>query len=225
MNQKLEVIQQRIADAAQRSGRDPNAVRLIAVSKKQSLAAIQQLAEQGQIDFGESVIQEAQKKIPKHPQLTWHCIGHIQSNKTRFIPGLFDWVHSIDNEKLVDRLAESAAQEKKQLKILLQVNIARDPDKFGFEPEKLNGIIESILSKQHSHIELKGLMTIGRAHVPDDETRRIFAALKMLSDDLSNRFGQDHFSEISMGMSRDFDMAIEEGATMVRVGTALFGER
>ncbi len=225
MNPHLELIRKRCAEAAKRSGRSPDAVRLIAASKKQPLEAIQQLVAQGQSDFAESTIQEAQQKIPQFPTSTWHCIGHIQSNKTRFIPGLFNWVHSIDSEKLIDRLAQAAAQEYKPLNILLQVNTANDPEKFGFIPAGLNNIVEAILSKQYSHINLKGLMTIGKANVSEGETRRTFAALKTLNDGLSTRFGQGYFSEISMGMSNDYEIAIEEGATMIRVGTALFGER
>ncbi len=225
MNQQLNTIWQRISTAAKRSGRNPEAIRLVAVSKKQPVQAIQQLAEQGQIDFGESTLQEAQEKIPDNPALSWHCIGHIQSNKTRYIPGLFDWVHSIDSEKLVDRLEQAASQENQQLKFLLQVNIAQDPDKFGFAAENLDSVIDSILSKQYRHVVLHGLMTIGQANVSEDKTRLAFVALKTLSDELSMRFGQRHFKELSMGMSQDFEIAIEEGATMVRVGTALFGDR
>lgn len=224
MNQPLRLVQERIATAARRSGRQPDEIRLIAVSKKQPVQGIQQLAAQGQTDFAESTLQEAQEKIPQCPALRWHCIGHIQSNKTRHIPGLFGWVHSVDSKKLVSRLQQAASQQDNPLKFLLQVNIAEDPAKFGFAPQHLNAVIESILDKQYSHVTLQGLMTIGRANATQDETRRTFAALKTLSGELSKRFGQDCFKEISMGMSRDFEMAIEEGATMVRVGTALFVE-
>lgn len=225
MNPHLDQIRERIKAAAKRCGRNPDEIRLIAVSKKQPVQAVERLAAQGQVDFAESTINEAQEKIPDNPALIWHCIGHIQSNKTRFIPDLFDWVHSVDSEKLVARLQQAAKQENRPLKLLLQVNIARDPAKFGFAPENLPSVIESMLEKHYSHVALHGLMTIGKADVSADETRRTFASLKTLSDDLSKRFGRHYFKELSMGMSQDFEIAIEEGATMVRVGTALFGGR
>lgn len=225
IKQVYDNIIERMADAAKRSGRPADTVRLLAVSKKQSTQAIQALAALGQLDFGESTIQEAQHKIPQYPNLTWHCIGHLQSNKTKYVPGLFDWVHSVDSEKLVDRIAHAARAQDKPVNILLQVNTAGDPAKYGMSPDRLFQAAETLLEKAYSHVILKGLMTIGLRSTGVDNTRSTFAALRRLSEKAGEEFGKEYFSELSMGMSHDFEIAIEEGATMVRIGTALFGER
>ena len=225
VNERLTALRQCIADAAQRSGRRAGDIRLVAVSKKQPLDAIRQLADQGQVDFGESTVQEARKKVAACPQLVWHGIGHLQSNKARQAVGLFDWLHAIDSEKLLYRVSQAAEQAEKHINILLQVNIARDPDKFGFAEDGLFPVVESLLDKQLARTRLRGLMTIGQRNVSDSQTRRTFAGLRRLAEQARLRFGDVCFTELSMGMSQDFEIAIEEGATMVRVGTALFGER
>ena len=222
----LEDIRTRIAAAAARAGRSPEEVRLIAVSKRQPLAAIEALAEAGQRDFGESQVQEALDKLPQLAGrgLCWHFIGHLQSNKTRFIPGNFQWVHSIDSEKMVRRIATAASEAGETVSLLLQVNVAADPAKFGIQPAALPTLVERLLEADYAGVRLRGLMTIGRRAADAGETRRSFAELRELLQQCRERFGKD-FSELSMGMSGDFELAVEEGATMVRVGTALFGER
>lgn len=221
----LRAVRERVAAAAARSGRQARDVRLIAVSKTRPLADVEALAAAGQVDFGESTIQDASTKIPHRPDLSWHLIGHLQSNKTRFVPGLFDWVHSVDSEKLAARIARAAEQQGKVIKVLLQVNVSGDPAKYGFGVDELFAVAERLLEKNYAGIRLKGLMTIGRRGLDEAGTRRSFSDLRELARGAAERFGEAYFDELSMGMSGDYEIAIEEGATQVRVGTGLFGER
>lgn len=223
---RLAEVQQRIADAARRSGRVPEAVRLIAASKRQPAEAVRQLAELGVKDFAESQMQEAMEKIPQiQPAVVqWHFIGHLQSNKTRHVPDYFDWVHSVDSLKLARRISSAADDSGRCVNLLLQVNVANDPDKHGVPPDKLPQLVEAILGEDLKNISLRGLMTIGFREAGETGTRAGFATLRKLLDEVRLRFG-DTFTELSMGMSGDYIAAIEEGATMVRVGSALFGAR
>lgn len=226
VGERLDNIRRRIAAAAQRAGRTAGDVRLIAVSKTQPAARIQPLIDLGVRDFGESRIQEAQGKIAyfQNIDLNWHFIGHLQSNKTRHIPGNFHWVHAVDSVKLARRLSEAALLRQRSVKLLLQVNVAQDPSKHGLPPAELYRTVEALMQQRLPGIDLCGLMTIGLRGAPESETRAGFAALRELLAGCRQRFG-GRFRELSMGMSGDFEWAIEEGATMVRVGTALFGER
>lgn len=222
----LRDVQARIAQAAQRAGRNHAAVRLIAVSKTQPIAAIQRLVDCGQTAFGESQIQEGLRKTAHFSgqSLDWHFIGHLQSNKARMIPGQFGWVHSIDSVKTARLIAEAAEARALCVNLLLQVNVAKDPAKYGVAEQELFPLVESILAQPSGGVRLCGLMTIGRFGVAADETRRAFARLRELLEQCQQRFG-DSFTELSMGMSGDFEIAVEEGATLVRVGSALFGAR
>ncbi|MEE9494517.1 MAG: YggS family pyridoxal phosphate-dependent enzyme [Gammaproteobacteria bacterium] len=221
----LTDIQTRIKNAAAIAGHNPADIRLIAVSKTRSLQAVKALAAEGQIDFAENTVQDAETKTPFCNELSWHFIGHLQSNKTKYIPALFDWVHSIDSFKLVRRIDEAAREEGKKINILLQVNTAHDDNKAGIDPAQLFPLVEQILAASFEHILVRGLMTIGRRHATPIQARQTFIDLRNLMETASIEFGHKYFSELSMGMSGDFEMAIEEGATMVRIGTALFGER
>jgi len=196
------------------------------VSKTQPQAAIQSLVDLGVRDFGESQVQEALQKIEhfRDAALTWHFIGHLQSNKTRYMAGWFQWIHSVDSIRLVRRLAQAGPGGQAPLKLLLQVNVAQDPAKHGLSPQELYPAVEQLLAQPLPGIQLCGLMTIGLLAADDYRTRASFAALRDLLEGCRQRFG-DSFRELSMGMSDDFEVAIEEGATMVRVGTALFGAR
>ncbi len=224
--ERLEAVRATITGAAGKAGRDPAAVRLIAVSKRHSAESVRAMVDLGVSDFGESQVQEAQSKIPGFSDypLNWHLVGHLQSNKTRDVPGLFDYVHSIDSLKLVRRIAESATRQERLVRLLLQVNIAGDPAKHGLQRDEVLPLIDAALSEDLNGVELCGLMTIGYRDADETETRRGFAALRELLETCRGRFG-DAFSELSMGMSGDYALAIEEGATMVRVGSALFGAR
>ncbi len=224
--ERLQAIRRRIADAARRAGRPPEGVRLIAVSKTQSVAAIRSLVDLGVHDFGESQVREGLEKVEhfRDMPLSWHFIGHLQSNKTRHMAGQFDWVHSVDSARLARRLAQPVPAGQASLKLLLQVNVAQDPAKYGLLPHEVYPAVEDLLKEQLPGVEFRGLMTIGFLGADEYQTRASFAALRDLLDGCRQRFGNS-FSELSMGMSNDFELAIEEGATMVRVGSALFGSR
>jgi hypothetical protein len=220
-------VKQSIADAARACTRSSDAIRLIAVSKGHSQEAIAAAIAAGQKDFGESTTQDALPKISQlaNPSIDWHFIGHLQTNKARFIPGNFSWLHSLDNLDLARKLSRRAGEQSATINILIEVNVSRDPKKHGLTPEALPDFIEKILKANLSALPLRGLMTIGPHEAPEKEIRACFASLRRLRDDCQQRFGLKNFTELSMGMSGDYIEAIKEGATMVRVGTAIFGER
>ncbi len=219
-------VRQRIAEAAQRAGRSADDVRLIAVSKQQPVSAIEGLIACGHRDFGENQMQEAIDKIVqlKDQPVEWHFIGHLQSNKTRHVGGNFDWVHTVDSAKLVRRIAASASEAGRTVNLLLQVNVSGDPAKHGIAEDALFPLIDTVLEEGLDAVHLRGLMTIGYRDSEVSEARRSFARLRELLETCHTRFGAG-FSELSMGMSNDYTLAVEEGATMVRVGSALFGQR
>jgi len=225
--ERLRAVRHRIAAAAGRAGRSAADVRLIVVSKKQPPEAMQALVDAGARDFGESQVQEALDKVARFRDagLNWHFIGHLQSNKTRHVPGHFHWVHSVDSTRLARRLDEAAcAAGSEPLKLLLQVNVAGDPAKHGLMPGELYATVDDLLEQRLEGVRLCGLMTIGWLDVDQSAVRASFARLRELLAGCRARFGDD-FRELSMGMSGDFEIAVEEGATMVRIGTALFGPR
>jgi hypothetical protein len=223
----LAQVRAAIAAAARRAGRQPDAVRLIAVSKTHPVAAIAAAAQAGQLDFGESTVQEAHGKIPPLAELKleWHFIGHLQSNKAKHIPGQFHWLHSLDSRKLAERLARFAAERGATLNVLIEVNITRDPAKHGVAPDAVAPLLDELLKVKLTGIALRGLMAIGPHPAEDTERRRVFAALRELRDQCRQRYPLPDFTELSMGMSDDFEAAILEGATMVRIGSAIFGAR
>ena len=223
----LERLRATLADAAQRAGRHPADVKLIAVSKTQPAEAVAAAIAAGQRVFGESTVQDALTKIPQFAgqALEWHFIGRLQSNKARFIPGNFAWLHSLTSLKLAERLARLAQEQNTMINTLIEVNITRDPAKHGLAPEDVVPRLEELLKANLAGIPLRGLMAIGPHPATEFERRASFAALRKLRDDCAQRFALPGFTELSMGMSGDFVEAILEGSTMVRVGTALFGER
>lgn len=223
----LERLRATIADAAHRAGRHPEDVKLIAVSKTQPVEAVAAAIAAGQRAFGESTVQDALTKIPHFAgqALEWHFIGHLQSNKARFIPGNFAWVHSLTSVKLAQRLAHLAQEQNTIINTLIEVNITRDPAKHGLAPEDVAPRLDELLKANLAGIQLRGLMAIGPHPASEFERRASFAASRKLRDDCAQRFALPGFTELSMGMSGDFVEAILEGSTMVRVGTALFGER
>jgi pyridoxal phosphate enzyme (YggS family) len=217
----LEAVEARIAAACKRSGRNRDEVKLVAVSKTKSAEAVLEAAEAGQILFGENRVQEAQSKIPLCPgSLQWHLIGHLQSNKARIAAsGIFRMIHSVDSEKLLRALDEYAAVP---LPVLIQVNISGEGSKEGCAPEDAAALIET--ANQCGKVEVHGLMTIP-PFTPDPEKARIhFSNLRKLRDRLQQETGTP-LPELSMGMSHDFEVAIEEGATFIRVGSDIFGSR
>jgi pyridoxal phosphate enzyme (YggS family) len=223
----LGALKARIAELAIAAGRKPEDVRLIAVSKTHPRAAIEAAVTAGQFEFGENTVQDALGKIPHFAgrDLTWHFIGHLQSNKAKFIPGNFQWLHSLDSAALAPRLSRAAVEKGVTVKSLIEVNITRDPAKHGLAPDSVFPLIEELLKQPLPGIDLRGLMCIGPHPATEPEIRAAFASLRKLRDESQVRFGLPAFTELSMGMSGDYTEAIREGSTMVRVGTAIFGER
>ena len=223
----LDAVRKRIQHAAVASGRNPDTIRLIAVSKYMPQDYVRQAMLAGQHCFGENTVQDARSKqaLIDDPATEWHFIGHLQSNKAKYIPGNFDWLHTLDSFKLAKKLSDAAASSTTLLRVLLQVNIASDPDKFGLPVATLFRFIDDLLRAELSGIQIQGLMMIGHRDATTAERRRDFSALYELGHNCAERFGAGLFTEYSMGMSGDFEDAIAEGATMIRVGTAIFGPR
>lgn len=220
--ENLENVEREIAAAAQ-STRAAATVRLVAVSKKQSADAIRALAAAGQTLFGESRVQEASSKIPLCPgRLEWHFIGHLQKNKIRKALGLFSFFHGVDSLELAEEINRIADEEGVRPQILLEVNTSGESTKFGFRPTQLQGELEDLLALPR--LEICGLMTMAPLTPKAEMARPYFARLRELKDELETSAGVK-LPELSMGMSNDFPVAVQEGATLVRVGTALFGER
>jgi len=227
IRKNLGAIRERMRVAAVQSCRQEHDIRLIAVSKYMPTESVQSAMSAGQHCFGENTVQDARTKqaLIDDPDNEWHFIGHLQSNKAKMIPGNFDWLHTLDSIKLASRLSASALKSTSALNVLLQVNIAGDQDKFGLPANAVFPFIDDLLNARLDGIRLRGLMTIGRRDASLDECRADFSALRNLLDSCATRFDLTGFSELSMGMSRDFEIAIAEGATMIRVGSAIFGPR
>jgi len=221
IQKNLKIIEQRICAACERAGRARDEVKLVAVSKTKPAEAVIEAADAGQVLFGENKVQEAQGKIPQCPgHLQWHLIGHLQSNKARIAAsGIFRMIHSVDSEKLLRLLDEYSAVP---LPVLIQVNVSGEGSKDGCAPDEAAALIEA--ANQCAKVEVHGLMTIP-PFTPDPEKARIhFSNLRKLRDRLQQETGTP-LPELSMGMSHDFEIAIEEGSTFVRVGSDIFGSR
>ena len=223
---RLADVRDRIARAAGRAGRDPASIRLIAISKTFTADHVRAAADCGQIDFGENKVQEALPKMERTGDLSlrWHLIGHLQSNKARKAASAFDVVHSVDTVALATRLDDGASAAARRLDWLIQVDLAGEATKHGAPAANLSAICERAATLQSAR--LVGLMLLPPAVDNPAQVRPYFSALRKLRDDLAGR-GADRrmLGELSMGMSHDFEVAVEEGATMVRVGTAIFGSR
>lgn len=219
----LPAISTRIRAAAEQAGRAPDSVRLVAVSKTHPAEAVVAAAAAGQRIFGESRVQEARDKIPSCPAgLEWHFIGHLQKNKIRQALPLFTLFHSIDTAGLAEALNRIAAETGSPVGGLLEVNISGEATKHGFSPGLLADELPRLAALPH--LRLRGLMTMAPYSENPEEARPVFRALRQLRDELQQTHGVP-LPELSMGMSGDFEPAIEEGATLVRVGTSIFGER
>jgi len=224
----LERVRARIAAAERLQGRTPGSVRLLAVSKTFGAEAVAAAAALGQLAFGENYVQEAVAKIaalaarPAAPVLEWHFIGPIQSNKTRPIAEHFDWVQSIDRLAIAQRLSAQRPPGRPPLQALVEVNISAEASKSGAAPAQATDLARAVRSLPG--LRLRGIMSIPRPGQDAVAQRAEFAALRGLFAALRGEFGPD-IDTLSMGMSGDFEMAIAEGSTMVRVGTAIFGER
>ena len=225
LQSRLSRVRDLIARAASRAGRDPAAVRLIAVSKTFTSDHVRVAADAGQLDFGENKVQEGLEKIAATSDLPlrWHLIGHLQSNKAKPAVG-FHTIHSIDSGALLEKVDRAAAAAGRRLDVLVQVDLAGEASKFGVPPESLRPTLD--VAARCQALRLKGLMLLPPAFDDPEEARPFFARLRGLRDALVDE-GHDPstLAELSMGMSHDFEIAVEEGATMVRVGSAIFGAR
>ena len=223
LQENLTRIRSRIDQACERSGRQPDSVRLMAVSKNQPPERVAEAALAGLTLFGENRIQDAKVKIPLCPgQLEWHFIGHLQSNKSRDAVSLFQVVQGVDSLALAEELQKQALKQARSLPILLEVNVAGESSKFGWNPDRLLAELPQLNAL--NRLEVHGLMTIAPYAVDPEQVRPIFRRLRELRDRCTDLLGAP-LPVLSMGMSGDLEVAIEEGATLVRVGTALFGER
>jgi hypothetical protein len=221
----LAQVNSRIAAAALRAGRSPASVRLVAVSKTMAAAAVDQAAAAGQAIFGENYVQElTAKSAAVRSEVEWHFIGHLQSNKVRQIAGLVTMIHSVDRLSLAVEIDRQWENLGKSCEILVQVNLSGEASKSGTTTQAALELVREISKLQH--VRVMGLMTMPPFFDNPDEARPFFRELKLLADRVAaEAFPGVSMSELSMGMSGDFEAAIEEGATLVRIGSAIFGER
>ena len=225
IRERLVRVRERIARAAERAGRSADDITLIAVSKTFDSATVQQAVDAGARDLGENRVQEAIAKVGVvQGEARWHLIGHLQSNKARQAVEAFDVIHTIDSNQLADRLDRIAGEVGRRPSVLVQVDLAHEPTKSGADESELPGIIEALESA--SHLEFRGLMTLPPFFDSPEQARPYFRKLREILEGLNRHRSTDQrLTELSMGMTNDFEVAIEEGATMVRVGTAIFGVR
>jgi len=229
IRERHEWLRGRLSQAAEATGRDPDGFRIVAVTKGFAVEVVRMAVEAGLHLIGENRVQEALPKVSAVPAAEWHLIGHVQSNKVRPAIGAFSWVHSVDDLALLRRLEAIAHDSGRRPELLLQVNLSAEPTKSGFdvdwfvaqagEQDELVGAIRTL-----RHARVRGLMTMARAGANEDEARATFRRLRELRDRLEASLG-DPLPELSMGMTADAEAAVAEGATLVRIGTALFGPR
>lgn len=221
--ENLERVHAQISQAAKKAGREEEDVELVAISKTHDAERVREAHDAGQSLFGESRVQEARAKIPDLPSsLRWHFVGHLQKNKIRHALPLFELLHSVDSLELARDIDRIAQEEGLDPRVLLEVNVAGEGSKFGFPPDKLRDEMESLLSL--GRLSVEGLMALPPIAPEAEASRKFFVQLRELRDALETQF-HVKLPQLSMGMTNDFMIAIEEGATLVRVGTAIFGER
>lgn len=225
VQEQLKEVREKVIQACERVGRDPSAVKLIAVSKTKPVSMIEEAITCGQKVFGENKVQELCDKIPQLPDdLEWHMIGHLQRNKVKYIIDKAAYIHSVDSIRLAKQISDEAKKAGVTAKILLEVNVAKEDSKFGFMEEELESAAKEIAG--FSNLFIVGLMTIAPFVENPEENRIYFKKLRQLSVDIEEKnIDNIRMSELSMGMTGDYEVAIEEGATMVRVGTGIFGTR
>ena len=223
----LAVLQQQLSQAATESSRSPEDIKLIAVSKTKPAEMINEAVLANHTAFGENMVQEAINKMSalnNIDNIEWHMIGHLQKNKVKFCPGNFQWIHSIDSIELAKKLEERCALKQQNINVLIQVNLSQEKSKYGVQQlDELFQLAETLHAGQW--IKLRGLMTIPAPDLGETSTRKLFEKLRMWRDQLQNELDAPEITELSMGMTADFQWAIQEGATMIRLGTAIFGSR
>lgn len=223
MDDRLARIRERMAAACGRAGRNPDEVRLLAVSKTQPPERVAEAFRAGLTVFGENRVQEAAAKIPLCPSpLEWHLIGHLQGNKAKAAVSLFQMIHSVDSVALLDRINRLCEEAGRDMPVCLEINVSGEASKFGMPPEEVPAALEQAVSMMR--VSVVGLMTMPPYAEDPGRARHFFQTLRALRDRCRAQTGFD-LPELSMGMSHDFEVAIEEGATWIRVGSALFGER
>ena len=225
LSNNLQKVEQNIQAACAKSNRAREEITLIAVSKTKPVSMLQEIYNLGIRDFGENKVQELSEKHPQMPEdMNWHLIGHLQTNKVKQVIDKAYLIHSVDSIRLAEAIEKEAAKKDLIIDILLEVNVAEEESKFGFKADEVMAAIHQIAS--FTHVKIKGLMTIAPFVENPEQNRSIFAQLKKLSVDIADE-NIDNVSVdiLSMGMTNDYQVAIEEGATMIRVGTGIFGER
>ena len=222
--ENLAEVRERIFQAIQKSGRNPDSVQLVSVSKQVDIAQIEEARIAGAVIFGENKIQDAVPKIDQMGSegISWHFIGHLQKNKVKFLDERFDLIHSVDSLELAEKIANQCQSENRVQSVLLQINVSGETAKFGMEPGELEN--QMLAFSRLKGIRVEGLMTIPPYHPDSENSRSHFSRLRELRDqcEKQNRLS---LHELSMGMTNDFEVAVEEGSTLVRVGTAIFGSR
>lgn len=225
INENLMQVRKNIEAACQKAGRNPEEVTLIAVSKTKPVSMLEEAYQAGSRDFGENKVQEIMDKYPVLPDdIRWHMIGHLQRNKVKYIVDKVSLVHSVDSLRLAEEISRQAEKKQTELDILVEVNIAQEESKFGTSRAEAAQLVEEIAKLPCIHV--KGLMTIAPFVEHPEENRKYFRQIKELSVDIEKKnIDNVSMSVLSMGMTNDYMVAVEEGATMVRVGTGIFGER
>lgn len=229
ISENLQIVEGNIENACQRVGRNKEEVTLIAVSKTKPISMITEAYDNGIINFGENKAQELVSKYEElqdtdYKDIDWHMIGHLQRNKVKYIIDKVKLIHSVDSIRLAKQIEKEARKSETSINILIEVNIANDPDKFGFKEEEVYSAVLEISKFQH--LNIKGLMTVAPYCENPEDTRKYFRKMKDLFIDIGGKNVDNVTMDIlSMGMTGDYEIAIEEGATMVRVGTGIFGER
>jgi len=225
VRERIEQVRRRIAEAAGRSGRDPNDVQLVAVTKSVAVSQIREALDAGLKVFGENRIQEAKGKVAllSSPSIQWHLVGHLQTNKSKLAVELFELIHSLDSVKLAASMDRHGAALRKQVRALIEVNLEEESDKSGLHESELLPLLQAC--RAYAHLTIEGLMAIPPFHRNPQDVRPYFRRLRLLRDRAADTHPDFRLRHLSMGMSNDFEVAIEEGATLVRIGTAIFGNR
>ncbi|SFG26805.1 hypothetical protein SAMN04487761_11037 [Lachnospiraceae bacterium C7] len=225
LQRNLEEVQEKIQEACKRAGRDPKEVTLIAVSKTKPVEMLQTVYDCGTRDFGENKVQEMCGKMENLPKdINWHMIGHLQTNKVKYIIGKTKLIHSVDSVHLAKEISKQAVKHNVSADILIEVNIAQEETKFGINVDETLKMVKEIAVMPN--IKIKGLMTIAPYVTNPEDNRQYFRGIKQLAVDINNQnIDNVSMDTLSMGMTGDYEVAVEEGATLVRVGTGIFGER
>ena len=225
ITESLSIVEKNIVDACKRVGRERDEVKLIAVSKTQPVEAIREAIEYGINSFGENRVQELREKMEIiKDSIDWHLIGHLQTNKVKYVVGKVSLIHSLENIRLAEAIDKEARKHNIIVDVLVEVNIAKEDTKFGVKPEEVESFIREV--SKFKNINIRGLMTVAPYTDISEENRKYFKQLKKIMVDLNSKnINNVNMNVLSMGMTGDYEIAIEEGATLVRVGTGIFGSR